>query len=217
MAIAFDSSSVRSNSWVVGTSLTWSHTCTGSDLCLVVAVAIAAEFVNTTGVTYNGVAMTYVNIVSNSPGNNGYALYYLSAPATGAHNVVVSFSGNTSYADGFACSYTGVKQTSNPEDNTTSTNSGGSSVTATLNVTTPNSWLVGFSRGDYGVGTPTITPGVYRQLITGNGLIMFDSNSTVSSGSQSITVSDGGNQWTIVALSIAPSVASNTSNFFNFF
>jgi len=67
------------------------------------------------------------------------------------------------------------------------------------------------------VGTPTITPGVYRQLITGNGLIMFDSNSTVSSGSQSITVSDGGNQWTIVALSIAPSVASNTSNFFNFF
>ena len=60
MAIAYN---VASTGTYTGTSpLTWSHTCTGSNLILIVGVIVesSSSNQNCTGVTYNGVAMTLI-------------------------------------------------------------------------------------------------------------------------------------------------------------
>lgn len=107
MAIAFDAASPANQYTNGATSLTFSHTCTGSDLILIVGVGMSGD-ASPTGVTYNGVALTQVpsgSVVFNT----GYIceLWYLVGPATGAHDVVISrtYSGRI-----YACSlsYTGV-------------------------------------------------------------------------------------------------------------
>lgn len=110
MAIAFDNG-VHVNA-ATGSSLTYSFTCTGSNLILIVGVSDGDSNSDTiTGVTYNGVAMTrfpngYVGDSTNS--NSAYG-YYLLNPATGAHDVVISCSASHSLRSA-AASYTGVNQ-----------------------------------------------------------------------------------------------------------
>ena len=59
--IAFDATANGQDSNVA--SLTWSHTCTGSDLVLIVGVSTRGGDGDAvpTGVTYNGVAMTLID------------------------------------------------------------------------------------------------------------------------------------------------------------
>ena len=84
-AIAFDAASSATGVGV--SSLTWAHTTSGADRLLIVGVSFDTGTV--TGVTYAGVPMTSV-------GNTTTALkmhmWRLIAPATGANNIVVSFS-----------------------------------------------------------------------------------------------------------------------------
>lgn len=58
MAIAFDATTTSSLGSAV-TSITFSHTCTGSNRILFVCTANNGG-ANVTGVTYNGVAMTNI-------------------------------------------------------------------------------------------------------------------------------------------------------------
>src|SRR5438067_591060 len=111
MAIGFDASS----GGFVNTSgpLTISHTCGGSNRILLVGVEISVGGETVTGVTYNSVAMTQINLqdLNGSTFRNTY-LFYLIAPATGANNIVVSASGGTGNIYAAAASYTGVDQSS---------------------------------------------------------------------------------------------------------
>ncbi|HEY9413617.1 MAG TPA: hypothetical protein VIQ30_02555 [Pseudonocardia sp.] len=95
-----------------GTSLTWSHTCTGTNLLLVVGVAIGAGTDSmTTSVTYNGVAMTSAIKVHAGNSTSGYIqFFYLLNPATGAHTVAVTLTAAATISAG-SVSYTGVDQT----------------------------------------------------------------------------------------------------------
>ncbi len=102
--------------------ITWSHTCTGSNLVLFVGIAVGrpnATDANITigAVTYNGVAMTLVpnSLVHSNNQTAGYAvLYYLVNPATGAHTVSVSFTDTlpsaTDALELGSISFTGVDQ-----------------------------------------------------------------------------------------------------------
>src|SRR5689334_10397419 len=119
MAIAFDAASGNTDNSGAVTSLTWSHTCTGGALTLVVAVSISQATngtVTCTGVTYNSVPMTQVDVAdaNGAGGRVKVYLFYLPAPATGAHNVVATISGvldgNKQFA-GEAQSYTGTDTT----------------------------------------------------------------------------------------------------------
>ena len=89
MAIAIDASSLTQSAGFTN-SVTVSHTCTGTDLILLVGIHCRTDVV--TGVTYNGTAMTFLGKNINS-GVVGVQWYYLVGPSTGANNVVVSFSG----------------------------------------------------------------------------------------------------------------------------
>jgi hypothetical protein len=109
VAIAFDSG--NKGSITGASSITVSHTCTGSDLALVVFAACAnsTDFLATATATYNGVSMGTARIAFSLANLSLYA-WVLAGPATGANNVVITPSGSA-YLDVFTASFTGVDQT----------------------------------------------------------------------------------------------------------
>ena len=98
-----------------GTSLTISHTTSGSDRLMLVGVSINNVKLETVfSVTYNGVLLTQVGTVNHqgSGGNDARVeIWRLSAPAVGTHDVVISFSRNLKRsAVGGVMTLTGVDQ-----------------------------------------------------------------------------------------------------------
>jgi hypothetical protein len=106
--IALDAQSSYQTS-SAGSSFTWNHTCTGSNLVLVVGVQVHYP-VGITSVTYNGVAMTLIGTVQDPDGGEDQGLYYLAGPATGTNAVVVNLGSSLTFALGGAVSLTGVSQ-----------------------------------------------------------------------------------------------------------
>lgn len=189
MAIAFDAAT--NDSFTVGTSHTFSHTVTGSNPVLLVGVqgdnSTGAD-TGITGVTYNGVAMTLVDVVWRGVGKRACYLWRLAGPATGAHNVVISASSSV-FIQGYSVSYTGVDQTTPIDSHNTTSGSSGTSLTASTTVVAANCWLVMFGQVDAGAqGQPTAGTGTTRRAqdtdFTSCGV--FDSAGTVSTGSQSL-------------------------------
>lgn len=184
MAIAFDAQSASAFS-ATG-SVTWSHTCTGSDRLLVVGVYDSADHV--TGITYNGVAMTFINklLMTGAAAGQYIYLYYLLNPASGANNVVASES-STDGLYGIASSYTGVKQSAQPDANNTQATSSATSLTTSLTTIANGAWIMGFAYGT------TVVAGTNTILRTGPhaGLKMFDTNAAQTpAGSHSIQTTE---------------------------
>jgi hypothetical protein len=104
--IAFDAASDASDSTV--TSLTWEHTVGSGDDRL---LRVGLSNVPTPGpdtVTYGGTALTYAG---NHPSNGSQMqIWFLVAPATGAANIVATYSGATRDIVGGADSWTNVDQ-----------------------------------------------------------------------------------------------------------
>lgn len=99
-------------------------------------------------VTYNGVALTlidggrYANQAPGDPTDDYISLWYLLAPDTGAHNVVVSFTNTPSNgASAVAISLYGVAQRA-PEAFTKTLADANSPISANITTLTNNSWLV---------------------------------------------------------------------------
>lgn len=140
MAIAYDNDTLNVNS-ANSTGETFSHTCTGSDLTLVVFVMIfgVASNSSSSNPTYNSVSMTSAA----TPVEYEYQLnrvfnlevYYLDNPSTGANNVVTAYTGTATANAVWAASYTGA-------NNGVGTNSGsatGNSDNPSVTFTTDNS------------------------------------------------------------------------------
>lgn len=108
MALAIDA---ISSTHGTGSSLTFAHTCSGSNRLLIVWVSYFDSADTPTGATYNGVAMTAIPSSTAANGNYKIAGFYLIAPATGTNNVVVSFSGDMSDMGAGAVSLTDAHQT----------------------------------------------------------------------------------------------------------
>lgn len=106
--LAHDATTKQDSSGYVN-SLTFSHTCTGSDLVLIVQVACRTGSADITGVTYNGVSMTKEDDTENT-NVCGVQTYSLINPATGANNVVISL-GGYKLLTGVATSFSGANQT----------------------------------------------------------------------------------------------------------
>lgn len=133
-AIAFDAAA---NSGLHGTAASYSynHTCTGSNLLLVVAVAFRGSSGTVSGITYNSVALTNVANASNSVLARRISYWYLFAPSTGTNSVAVTFSvAPTTDSIATSVSYTGVDTTAGGPD--ASNNASGTSTAPSVNVTT---------------------------------------------------------------------------------
>jgi hypothetical protein len=134
VAIAFDASANGQTNF--SATLTFAHTCAGSDRALFVAVC-ANNNRTISGVTYSGVAMTAVET-----GSAFIRLYALAAPATGANNVVVTLDA-PDVCVGISASYTGVDQ-STPYDGVQASAAGDGAPTLTVTSATGN-LVVGMS------------------------------------------------------------------------
>jgi hypothetical protein len=141
MPIAFDAASGGQTAGA--TSVTYSHTCSsGVNRALFVGVFSDDSGDNLTGITYAGVAMTLIDKQDHTDGSfPGYTyLYYLSNPASGANNVVVSYSGSHVIRSSSA-SYTGVSLAI-PDNKTKGSASGANALTLSLTPVANNCWTI---------------------------------------------------------------------------
>lgn len=155
MAIAHDADSNTGSNGA--SSLTWSHTCTGSNLCLIVGINASDETVTTSSVKYNGVSMIFAKRQVNANDGNWAEIWYLANPATGANNVVATFSENMMVMAG-AVSLTGVDQT-NPLDATAGASGDSNPVTVNITSVADNAWAVDSVQASAQTDTPVVGAG----------------------------------------------------------
>ena len=213
MAIAFDA--VVSNTSTTATSLTYSHTCTGSNSILFVAhLSNTGDF--STGVTYAGVSMVQISKKQVGATSAWTYLYALFAPATGANNVVISVSTST-LIYGTSVSYTGVTQ-SNTMDASATSSISAAALNLSTNLTTiaNNCWTACYSFNNTNIwvsNSDTIRG-------TNAGSNFFDTNSLITpAGSKTMTQTvTGSGSSTSHMVSFSPFVATTAnSNFLMFF
>src|SRR3990167_4760354 len=153
-AIGFDSAASSTGSGV--SSLTFSHTSTGSNLILIVNFWLDEAFGDAgASVTYNSVSMTEAGHSGLGGIANQY-IFYLVAPDTGAHNVVISLNAAKDIEAG-SITYTGAKQTGQFDAIEEHSQAGPTTGTWTEDVTTvaDNSWHIfsGLVGGTHVIGS----------------------------------------------------------------
>lgn len=187
MAIAYDNAS--HSAFLNSTSNNLSHATSSSDRLL--CVYIYSTIDNVTGATYNGTSCTFVNKLLMTGGAAGQYIhfYYLLNPTSGTNTVTVtSSSGLGGYIS--AVSYTGVKQSGQPDANNTNGSSSTTSLTTSVTTTADNCWLMGYAymNGSMTAGTGT----TFRGGSVAGTLETMDSNSaTTPAGSDSLITNRG--------------------------
>lgn len=204
MAIALDAA-VNGGLGIGVTSLTWSHTCTGSDRILFVGAFGDFATDAITGATYAGAAMTLVD-KRQITGDRWVYLFYRIAPATGANNVVVS--ANASIAiGGDSASYTGAKQSGQPDASATNVAGAATSITTSVTTIADNCWTILLAKNNGG-GDPSAGTGSTRRAF-GNEMGIFDSNAAITpAGAYSMQVTANSSNWAAVMASFAPATAA---------
>lgn len=199
MAIAFDTAS--GSHTTTATSITWAHTCTGTDRILFVGYRCGAAGA-VTGITYAGVAMTRV---ASEVGAANVGLFYLINPASGANNVVISL-GSSQFISGISSSYTGAKQTGQPDSSNTRNASGTTSGNISTTVVAPNSWTISVQKA----ASSAITGGTNateRADGDNSEMNISDSNGPLAAGSQTMQMTSAVNAtWNQVIASFSPFV-----------
>ena len=209
MALAHDADS-SSSAIDAGTSypLTWSHTCTGNDLILVVGLETFPphEYLSP---TYNGVALTKID-AQNAGTYCRSELWYLIAPAAGTHDIVVTAGAVQAVTIiGGATSWTGADQSA-PLG--TAAKATGTTTPATVNVTSVAGEYVVDSACAYKATAITMTVGAGQTSawnetpatgIVGAG--SYEASASTITMSWTLNVASLG--WATVAVPIKPSTA----------
>lgn len=200
-AIALDVSTNENNN--AGNSL--SHTCTGSNLVftgVVVGDIITDALSN---LTYAGASMFPVTDSILRAGDRWVYLGVLAAPATGANNFTET---GLTFRDIIATSYTGCAQTGQPDSHATANKSVPSTtVSFTTTVVAANCWIIGYSYGGNG-GYSSNTATLRNTPIS---IAMGDSNGTVPTGSQTVTLNETSGADTNVMCSLSPTGGAVTT------
>ena len=192
--LAYDAKSTVGNS--TSNSISWSHTCTGSNRILF--VGIYAQSGTPSGVTYNGVGMTLIKstLVTGTSGVLTIQLWCLINPATGSNTVTVTTSSGGNPTNCSAISYSGAKQSAQPDSSNFTTDIASGNTTPSTTVVASNCWLIGFAGSDGGSNsgmTDNQTSREAANLSSSNYFDFCDSNGTVGTGSQSIAFTSAGN------------------------
>jgi hypothetical protein len=211
--IAFDA--VAASEVAPGTSLTWSHTCSGSNRILFVGITILSGSDLVTGVTYDGVAMTRVATIVETGGTQTLYLYALVNPATGANNVVVSVSSSITIR-ATSASYTGARQSGIPDASGTKTTASTTSQALAVTTVTDKSWMVSFAIGTS--DQPAASTGVTSRQSATNRALGDSAADITPAGSYSMTwTSPTSTNMAVVQASFAPLVATAGGAFLNSF
>ncbi len=198
-----------------GSPITFSHTCTGSDLGLIVAVFTGGATAGTvSGITYDGVSMTQEATTSTS--NRRAVIFSLINPSTGSNTVSIAYTGNGPEMTEVAVSYTGVDQTDMVEATNTDTYS---STSPSLSVTTVTNGAFVFVGECDNTNTDTTLDGsavsrLASQQPSGPGVSSYAADILkVTAGAQSIawTLTDS-SAGPLVGVAIKPAVGAGPAN-----
>lgn len=222
MSISFDSAANGSET-DVGGSVTFSHTCTGFNLILLVGVQYDSAAAVT--VTYNGISMTQLDSVNSyDTAGSKNSMFYLVSPSTGSNSVVATTTGGGGYISASSSSYSGVRQ-SNPIDNhaaenaSNSINAQASPWSVSMTSAADNCWLIAMMGTDGGNPTNAGTNTTKRsQEATTRVTGMFDNNAAIHpAGSASLQISGWGGSRNAYAVkaTIAPFIPNVSSEFLN--
>jgi len=211
MTIAFNTFSGGVSTGV--TSKTLAHTCSGSNRVLIVGVVgnqNPDDFI--TGATYNGVAMTLLETINPGNGSDRYGyLFYLSNPALGTNDIVVSASAS-SLISIQAVSYTGCLQDVADAHNQSSSATSATTYNSSLTTVADNCWVVSMVActgvGAYSAGADTAYRGANYNAI-------LDSNDLVTpAGSRTLNyVKANAGSWRALMVSLAPAQEPKGKNF----
>lgn len=214
MAIAHDATSTD----FLGSShssRTKAHTCSGSDRVLFVATTARQSAGQTvTGVTYNGVALTKVDGVNQGTNTIRHELWYLIAPATGANNVVVTWSASVAAASYVINSYTGVHQTTALGTHAATS---GLSTSPSTSVSSAADELVVDALGhrENSTATKDASQTLRGSISSGSGSSFTETNCSEEAGAASVTMSwalGTSVSWGLIAVPVKPASSGVTES-----
>jgi hypothetical protein len=208
LPIAFDDDAQSGGRLV--DELTYSHTCTGSDLILLVSAnlkRLGSETV--TGVTYDGVALT---LIDSDVGGQRYAsLWYLVGPATGANDIVVSVSQTVQSVDSGSISLTGVDQ-SVPLGTANTANGSGTAPSVTVSAATDDLVVDALCIENAGTLSVGASQTQRYNAVGADGWNKRAGSTEPGAASVTMSWSDTvGGQWAIVAVPVKPKAAAGGS------
>lgn len=213
--IAFDAATNGGSG--TGTSLTYAHTCSGSQRILRVGVNLYNPGTDDlTGVTYAGVAMTQIGKVSNASGSGQITyMYELVNPASGSNNIIISKNNAIATIRSNAASYTGARQSGQPDAVGTNTANASINVAKSVATIADNSWMVSFTFND---GAQCLADtGTTNRNSDGVFMAIGDSGGPITpAGAYSMgwRIGAGTANWTIINASIAPDVPEGAFMYF---
>lgn len=180
-AIAFDNSGHASGG--SAGSITWSHTTAGTNRVLFVGVWIYPTSITITGVTYGGVACSFIDSVVVGSASQYIALYSLANPALGANNVVVSVSSSSGSVYAGSLSYNGARQTGIPDAYAATSYGYQTSISESVTTVANHCWALGIYRNSNGDSSETLNANAIRltDSLTG-AIVMGDTNGPVAAG-----------------------------------
>ncbi len=197
MAIAYESTANNNNTPVAGVQ-TWTHTTTGSDQFLIVAIFVSSDGPNAT-CTVDGSSATLVDKAQQGASGSYSYMWYVKGLAAALHTIVVTTDGAT-YTPGGSTNYTGVLGSLD----TSSKFSGTSQTSRTQSVTTTddNCWAVMTLR--WGGETVSASSGVtFRQ--NNSGYTLGDSNGPIHpAGSYSMVMTAASDVLGVVMAAFSP-------------
>ncbi len=174
---------------VSGNAYTRSYTCGAGSLRRLFFFFFQGAAATDTGATYGGVTCT--KLTCSQAGNGGdraISGYFLDAPASGANNIVVTFSDNPQ-VQGWAEDFTGAKQTGACDAQNGASDSGAASIAVAITVVAANCWVIAFHREN--AGTSDVWTNA-TELSSAGGVHGADSNGTVGTGSLTVTADPTG-------------------------
>ena len=182
-------------------SMSWSHTSTGSNLILIVSVHLRQNGSTTVqSITHNSVSLTQVpGAIATNAGNTRSEIWKLANPATGSKTILVTLTAAEESTAG-AMTYTGAATEASGGAGST-----GNSNSPSVTITSTSSSLAFGGYGQSG-GNATSTPdGTERYDLADANLSVAGDDKT---GAASVTVNPTSNKsskWAMVGCSIDPS------------
>jgi hypothetical protein len=196
-------------------SLTISHTTSGTNRLMLVGVSIAKQSggaPSVSSITYNGVNLSFVGSQANSDSLGRVEIWRLVAPATGANNVVVTLGAAPDAQTVGVMTFTGVHQ-STPLG--TFASATGDSTSASVTVTSAAGELVFDTLVVESSSDKALAPGAGQterwdlfQTVKNNG------GGSTEAGAASVTMSwswSGADKWSVGGVSIKPAPGGATA------
>lgn len=223
MAIAVDATNASTAiaSFNIGTL---SHTIGAANEVLVVSIAARVAQPSTNNnvstVTYNGVGLTpqagtVNNAISPDTFSGKTEIWTLVNPATGVHNIVVTWGGNVTYGGFGASSWTGVDQ-STPVEATGGSVGAGTALQGTITTVSANAQLIDavYSRSSALTKNAAQTQIGTISLGGGDDTIGASYKNAGASGAKTMdwTEANDGNDWAMSIIALKASTVTATSN-----